>query len=162
MKVFSSLRNDRGVGMVAAMLVLGLLAVLALIAASLAVNERRSSFNDLVHGSSFMAADSGGEAAIAWLRMTDRPPRIQDQATFKVKEVSANSMLVANDQRFDFDVRMRPNPANPALPLMMPRPGYDTELFMDYFYDVDSDGKAAIEGQSNVTVIVNKLNRIGN
>ncbi len=156
------LRSERGIGMVGAMLALGMLAVVALIAAGLAVNEHRSSFNDYVHDASLLAADSGGEAAIAWLRMNDRPPVIEDATTLRVKQTSLNAMLAANEQNFDYAVRMRPNPSNPALPLMMPRPGYDTERFMDFVYDVDANGHAAVEGQSNITIIVNKLNRIGN
>jgi len=154
------LGNDRGVSLVSTMLALSLLAVLALVAASLAVNERRTAFNDLSHTQSLVAADSGGEAAIAWLMLSNRPPRITDMATGKVRNQIMTTMASTSNQDFSFDVRMRPDP-NPALTFMMrPRPGYDPTRYMDFFYDVDAAGAAGVDGRSDVSVIVTKLTQL--
>lgn len=153
------LRDERGASMVGVMLVLGLLAVFALLAASLAVNERRTTYNDFVHSSSFAAADAGGEAAIAWLIVQDRPPRITDMASGKVSATAPAAMQTHAGQHFDYDVNMRRDPVTGNF-LMRPRPGYDPSLFMDFVYDVEATGTAGVEGRSDVSVIVTKLTTI--
>ena len=148
--------NEHGVGLVGIMLAVSLLAVFALVAASLAVNERRTAFFDAVHNRSFMAADSGTEAAIAWLQLRDRPPVISDMATGKIVDTSMSSMLLGNDQGFEFDVRMRRDPVTSVF-MTRPRPGYDPNRFLDFVYDVDATGVAGLDGRSDVSVIVTKL-----
>jgi hypothetical protein len=150
------LRDERGVGVVGLMLVLSLLAIFALVAAGLAVDERRTASLDSVHHRSLMAADSGSEAAIAWLQMRDRPPAVQDIATGKVMDSGASAMLVGNDQGFEFDVSIRRDPLTGNY-LLRPRPGYDPERFLDFTYDIDAAGEAGREGSSDVSVIATKL-----
>ena len=76
------------------MLALSLLGVFALVAASLAVNEKRSTFNDRVHLNAFVSADSGGEVAIAWLRNQPRPPFVVDfGANMRVHQISTQKSL---------------------------------------------------------------------
>ncbi len=156
----ASLRNSEGISLVSVMLALSLLAVFALVAASLAVNERRTAFNDLSHTQSFVAADSGGEAAIAWLMMSNRPPMITDMATGKVGNQTMTSMMSSSYQDFSFDVRMRPDPDPARIFMMRPRPGYDPTRYMDFFYDVDAAGVAGVDGRSDVSVIVTKLTQL--
>lgn len=150
------LRDQRGVGMVGLMLVLSLLAVFALVAAGIAVDERRGSSLDSIHHRSLMAADSGSEAAIAWLQMRTRPPAVQDVASGKVIDSGNSAMLVGNDQGFQFDVTVRRDPLTGEY-LMRPRPGYDPERFLDFTYDIDANGEAGQEGHSDVSVIATKL-----
>ena len=156
----ATLKSESGVGLVSVMLALSLLAVFALVAASLAVNERRTAFNEMVHASSFIAADSGGETAIAWLMIQDRPPAVQDMANGRVNNSFDLTMDMGSHQQYDFDLRMRMDP-NTGLP-MVPRPrfGYDANVFRDFFYDVDARGEAGVDGESNVSVIVTKLTQV--
>jgi len=154
-RLTAQLTNERGLGLVNAMLALSLLAVFALVAASLAMNEKRSVFNDRVHVNAFISADSGGEEAIAWLRAQPRPPAIADFANqMRVYDTSARTMeAYSADQRFDYSVRMRSNAEGGTQRL---REGYGTG-FADYFYVVDSHGEAGSKGESNVNLIVSRL-----
>jgi hypothetical protein len=154
------LHQQDGVSLVSTMLALSLLAVFAMVAASLAVNERRTAFNDLSHAQSFIAADSGGEAAIAWLLLTNRPPLITDMGTGKVRAQGMTTMTSYSYQDYGFDVRMRPDP-RPGIPFMTKaRPGYDPSRYLDFFYDVDATGAAGPDGRSDVSVIVTKLTQL--
>ena len=157
--IVAHLTNERGIGLVGVMLSVSLLAVFALVAASLAVNERRTAFFDSVHNRSFMAADSGTEAAIAWLQVRDRPPAIADIASGKIIDTATSSMLVGNDQGFRFELLLRRDPVSGAF-LMRPRPGYDPNRFQDFVYDIDATGEAGLDGRSDVSVIVTKLTSI--
>jgi type II secretory pathway pseudopilin PulG len=156
------LTRDDGVSLVSVMLALSLLAVFALVAASLAVNERRTAFNDLAHTQSFVAADSGGEAAIAWLLDQHGRPNI-DASTGEVEVRSMTAMHTSSYQDYSFDIRMRPNPnPTPDYPWQTEiRPGYDPGHYRDFFYDVDAAGSAGIDGRSDVSVIVSKLTQGG-
>ena len=159
-KLWSKLRDEAGIGLISVMLALSLLAVFALVAASLAVNERRTAYNEVVHTSAFLAADSGGESAIAWLMERDRPPALTDFTTGRVNQESALNMdMTEAHQNFGFDLRMRRD-LNTGNFLAVPRPGYDPNRFMDFIYDVDALGQAGLEGESNISVIVSKLTTI--
>ncbi len=146
------LNNQDGVGLVSAMLALSLLAVFAVVAASMAVNERRTSFNDVTYTSAFLSADSGGEQAISFLMVQDRPPVITDMSTWRVDTESNLSMASQTSQEFGYDMRMRGNPR--------PRKGYDVQKFRDFFYNVDAEGEAGVEAESNVSLIVSKLTNL--
>ena len=156
------LRDQRGIGLVGAMFAVSLLAIFALVAASMAVNERRTAFNDSVHERSFLAADSGSEAAIAWL-FTQSGPIPYDVLTGNVNTASMDDMLLANDQGFAFDITAEADSTQalgwrPA----QPRTGYSLDLgVVDYFYQVEADGEAGLEGSSTVRVNVSKLTKVG-
>ena len=115
MSTIQSLRhqitNDRGVGLVGAMLIVSLLAILGGIIASIAVNERRTAFNDALHSSSLVAADSGTEHAIAWLMVQDNAPNFTDFATRQVGAQGLAAMVTHDHQRFEYSlgVALRPN-----------------------------------------------------
>lgn len=159
------LKSEAGVGLASAMLALSLLAVFALVAAGLAVNERRTSYNDAVHTRAFMAADSGAESAIGVLRQAERPPILDDVGISRVsQEVDQTLMDGVNapvgsnhwEQEYDYDIRM-PNDR----PRMRARPGYSGGQFVDFFYDVNADGEAGTQGDSRVSLIVSKLYQMG-
>ena len=162
MRIPPALDNQDGVGLVGAMLAVSLLAVFALVAAHLAVNERRTAFNDAVHERSFLAADSGSEAAIAWLFVQDGPIPF-DVASGTVATTSMDGMLMGNDQGFAFDILAEADSTaasgwRPA----SERPGYSLDLnFVDYFYEVGAVGEAGLEGRSAVELNVSKLTKIG-
>lgn len=159
------LRRQDGVGLASAMLALSLLAIFALVAAGLAVNERRTSFNDAVHTRAFMAADSGAEAAIGFLRQSERPPVVNDMAASRVSQQFDQSLLEGAvvpqggnhwTQEFDYDIRMPT-----SRPRMRARAGFSGGQFVDFFYDVDADGEAGTEGESRVSLLVSKLYQMG-
>jgi hypothetical protein len=153
-----AVRADAGFGMVSALLALSLLAVFALVAAAVAVNERRSALNEELHTGAFMSADSGGEAAINWLRARDQPPPINNFATRQVANPAETTLR--DSQRYQYQVTMPLNgPTGLANP--QPRPGYGVNTYRDFIYNVNSRGEAGVEGQSNVGMTVNKLTRLG-
>lgn len=154
--------NQDGIGLVGVMFVVSLLAVFALVAANLAVNERRSAFNDSIHERSFLAADSGSEAAIAWLYVQEGPIPY-DVASGTVTSTAMGDMLMANDQGFAFTVTAEADAStSTGWRRASARPGYSLELnFVDYFYEIDADGEAGLEGRSAVRLNVSKLTKIG-
>jgi Tfp pilus assembly protein PilX len=162
-RLVPQIQNQRGVGLVNAMLALSLLAVFALVAASLAINEKRTTFNDLVHTGAFLSADSGGEEAIAWLRQQNRPPAILDFDVSTVVRSSADRQmeLVGAHQEFDYSVRLRTEAVDGinAVP-MRGRPGYDASDYADYFYVINSQGESGTTGESSVSLLVSKLSSV--
>lgn len=157
----STFRNDHGFSMVAAMLALSLLALFGMVAASIAVNEKRSSFNELVHSNSMLAADSGTEAGCAWLLILDRAPKDTGTGDYKVKDVQDGSFVNNAGQSFDFAVQHMEDPDNPGIRWTRPRPGYSLEGFADHIYAVDAEGAAGVEGRGAVSVIAHRLFRSG-
>jgi hypothetical protein len=149
------LTGESGLGLVNAMLALSLLGVFALVAASLAINEKRSTFNDRVHVNAFVSADSGGEEAIAWLRNQPRPPFILDFSTSMRVYETQDRLMTASlaDQKYDYNIRMRSGAEGGP---RMHRFGNDTS-FMDYYYVVDSHGEGGSKGESNVSLVVSRL-----
>ncbi len=152
-----------GYSMVSAMLALSLLAIFAMVAASMAANESKTSFNELVHQRSFLAADSGGEAAVAWLMTLDRPPMFDDFDEFRVKRESANTLYSSASQKFDFDVDMmdRTAPDGTREARIAGRPGYDFKLFRDHFYEVDADGQDGRDGRGAISLVAQRIFRVG-
>lgn len=149
------LTGNAGLGLVNAMLALSLLGVFALVAASLAVNEKRSTFNDRVHLNAFVSADSGGEVAVAWLRNQPRPPFVVDfGANMRVHQISPETMDATDtDQSYDYNIRMRSGAEGGA---RLYRFGSDTN-FVDYYYVIDSHGNSGTKGESDVNLVVSRL-----
>lgn len=147
--------NDRGIGLVGAMLVVSLLAILGGIIASIAVNERRTAFNEVLYSSSLVAADSGTEHAIAWLMVQDDAPAFTNFAAREVGAQSLAAMQTHDDQRFEYalaialDANGRPDIGSVA--------GYSTQGFQQVTYDVVASGEAGLDGHSDVAVIVTKI-----
>lgn len=161
MRLPHCLDNQDGIGLVGVMFVISLLAVFALVAANLAVNERRTAFNDSIHERSFLAADSGSEAAIAWLYVQDGLIPF-DSGSGLVTSTAMDDMLLANDQGFAFDIFAE---ADASQPTGWRRPkarvGYDLDSKVeDYFYVIDGDGEAGLEGRSTVRLNVSKLTQV--
>lgn len=159
MNTYALHRDERGFSMVAAMLALSLLALFAMVAASIAVNEKRSSFNELVHNNSMLAADSGTEAGAAWLLSLDRAPKDTGSGDYKVKNEQNGSFVNHTGQSFEFAVQHLEDPANPGKRWTRPRPGYTVEGFADHVYGIDADGEAGLEGRGSVSVIAHRLFR---
>lgn len=148
--------NERGIGLVGAMLIVALLAVLAAIITVVAVNERRSAFNEVLHSSSLVAADSGTEHAIAWLMLQDNPPTMTDWTSRRVGTQALSAMDTHAAQRFEYALNVGTLPdGNPDIDFSPP--GYNIGEYMLVGYDVRSGGEAGLEGRSDVAVIVTKL-----
>lgn len=147
--------NERGFGLVGAMLVVALLAILAAIITAIAVNERRSAFNDVLHSSSLIAADSGTEQAIAWLMLQSNPPLPDDLTTRQVGAQGLADMGAHANQRFEYSLSVGLNAAGQAA-IEAPPIGY-SDGYMLVSFDVASGGEAGREGRSDVAVIVAKL-----
>ena len=97
------LGNRDGIGLVGAMLALALLGVLALVAAQLATNERKTSWNEWVHVGSFHAADSGGEAAIGWLLEVPGAPPIPNLGT-DMRVTSQGMTTLQGSQSYSYNM----------------------------------------------------------
>lgn len=145
----STLRSQEGFGLASTLMVLCLMALIATAVANLAVNERRGAFYNLVHSGAFLAADSAGEAAINWLRTHAGPTPIVDWAAQRV--TSTGTTTLRDTQRYDYGIQFVRT---------RPRAGYDL-AHMDFVYNVDAHGQASREGNSNVELIVSKLNKTG-
>lgn len=155
------LHDDDGFSMVAALLALSLLALFGMVAASIAVNEKRTSFNELVHTNSMLAADSGTEAGVAWLLSLDRAPKDTGTGDYVVKNELGGTFVNHAGQSFDFQVQHMEDPDNPGKRWTRPRPGYSLDGFADQIYGVDAEGEAGVEGRGAVSVIAHRLFRSG-
>jgi hypothetical protein len=153
--VRAQLSNDRGIGLVGTMMIVAMLAILGGIIATIAVNERRSAYNDALHSSSLVAADSGTEEAIGWLMLQGDPPTVTDWTLRTVGSQTLSTLSTHEDQRFEYEMNVALTPG--GAPNWGPAPGYSTEGFMQVTYDVISGGEAGLEGRSDVAVIVSKI-----
>jgi len=144
------LKNQDGTVLVATLLALALLAILALVAARLAVNERQSSWNEWVHAGSFQAADSGGEAAIGWLLETRGAPPIPNYgASMRVGSRGMTSLDGSQNYSYSVDfVRVTHRAGNGV-------------MFPEFYYNVSSSGEAGSNGKSNVNLLVSKQILLG-
>ncbi len=144
------IQPDReGFALVTSLLIILLLSLIAVAAVILSGTEKRTSFAESVHNSAVFSADSGGEAAIHFLRMSDAPPKIIDFGDMTVR--SEADTEVHDSQEFDYAcqyVRKRP------------KPGWGV-MFLDYDYNVDSEGRASTQGRSNVDLVASRLFREG-
>lgn len=160
------LPNRSGVGLIHAMMALSLVAIFALVAASIAINEKRSATHGVAHTTAFLSADSGAEAAIAWLSMQDDVPFVR-RPGMKIPELHSERDgrmdLEDTRQRYSYSIRVRTSELDGA-PTQRPRPGYqlgDQGGYADVFYVVQSRGEAADAGESHVDLLVSKLRPCG-
>ncbi len=141
--------DQEGFALVTSLLIVLVLSVIALAAVMLSSTEKRSTFAEGVHMTAVFSADAGSEAAIHFLRMSDTPPKIIDQAD-NVVHALANESL-EGPQEFDTEaqyVRRRP------------KAGWGTQ-FVDYDFRVESSGRAAADGRSDVDLVASRLFREG-
>jgi hypothetical protein len=143
------MRDRDGFALVTSLLVVIVLALLAVGAVVLSSTEKRTSFAESVHVEAVYSADSGGEAAVNFLRLCDTPPRIVDFGDNMVR--SEDDQVLHGSQQYGYEcnyVRKRP------------RPGWGVE-YLDYDYRVNSDGEAAAGGHSDVQLVAGRLFREG-
>ena len=143
-------RPDReGFALVTSLLIILVLSLIAVGAVILSTTEKRTSFAESVHNSAVFSADSGGEAAIHFLRMRDTPPKIIDFAVGTVRTESGEAVM--NSQEFDFECRFDGK---------IPKPGWGVN-YLDYDYRVEAEGRAAAQGRSDVDLVASRLFREG-
>jgi hypothetical protein len=146
----NQLLSNEGIGLVGAMILLGLLGVFALVAAQLATTEQRTTYNEFLHVSSFMSADSGGEAAIGWLRNYPGAPPIPNLGVDN-RVASRGMTNIHSSQRFAYDMEFLQ---------MSPRAG-SAERYPDFWFSVAANGESGTNGSSNVEMVVKKQVQIG-
>ena len=144
------LMDRRGIGLVGVMLALSLLGILALVAAQLASNERQTSWNEWVHVGSFHSADSGGEAAIGWLLATRGAPPIPNLGV-DMRVNTQNSTQLDGSQSYSYEMDFSH---------LAYKPGSGT-TFPEFYYLVDSQGKAGSKGNSNIELTMSKRVPLG-
>jgi len=143
-------RSDReGFALVTSLLIILVLSLIAVAAVIISSTEKRTSFAESVHNSAVFSADSGGEAAIHFLRMSDSPPKIIDFANGTVRTENDESVL--DSQEYDFDCQYDGK---------SPKPGWGV-MFLDYNYLVEAEGRAAAKGRSDVDLVASRLFREG-
>ncbi len=138
-----------GFALVTSLLVIVVLSLLAVAAVMLSSTEKRTTFAESVHSSAVFAADAGGEAAINFVRLCDRPPNYID-ATDKTVQ-AASDQPIEGSAEYDYDCRY----VNRSL-----RAGWDFN-YHDYNYRVASSGRASIQGNSGVQLMASRLFREG-
>jgi len=141
--------NREGFAMATTLLVILVLSVVAVAAAWLASTEKRTSFAESVHVSAVFSADAGGEAAINFLRLTDKPPMIVDPADSTVR--NQGTTAIHEDQEFEFACRWKERRA---------KPGWEFE-YIDYDYDVEATGTYTADGRTAVGLVASRLFREG-
>jgi hypothetical protein len=141
--------DREGFALVTSLLIILVLSLIAIAAVILSSTEKQTSFAESVHNSAVFSADSGGEAAIHFLRLSDSPPKIIDFVDGTVHSEADEQVM--ESQEFDFEcqyVRKRP------------KPGWGVN-FLDYDYRVESEGRASTQGRSDVDLVASRLFREG-
>jgi hypothetical protein len=138
-----------GFAMVTALLVVLVLSVLAVGAAWLARSEKKTTVAEAVHLRSVFAADAGGEAAINFVRTSNLPPQILDFGTMAVRNQTTTTL--EGSQQYSYDVNFERKRL---------KPGWGVD-YLDYDYEIGSQGEASRLGQSGVQVVVSRMYKEG-
>jgi len=129
------------------LLIILVLAVIGLGAAWLASTEKRTSFAESVHLTALYSADSGGEAAINFLRLAPAPPAYTG-ANHSVR--TQGSTALAGTQSYGYGCNFVSAQG---------RIGWDG--YYDFNYRVTADGWASQQGRSAVRLIASRLFKVG-
>jgi len=138
-----------GFAMVTALLVVLVLSVLAVGAAWLARSEKKTTVAEAVHLRSVFAADAGGEAAINFVRTSNLPPQILDFGTMAVRNQATTTL--EGSQQYSYNVNFERKRL---------KPGWGVD-YLDYDYEIGSQGQASRLGQSGVQVVVSRMYKEG-
>jgi hypothetical protein len=139
------LGNREGFALATTLLVIMVLTILAVAATWLATSEKRTSFAEGVHIGAVFSADSGGEAAINFIRLSGSPPPIMDFGSLMVR--NQGNTNIQGQQAFEY---------NCAFLNRSHREGWGLD-FLDYNYRVVSLGEAGRDGQSSVDLVAGRL-----
>lgn len=148
------MRDERGSAMVTALFFLVGLMVAAVVIAMVATSEKRVAQNDYTHARAFNSSDAGSEAAINWLRLSNRPPTILDAGTGAVRQMGDYTELAVSgnyeSNRFKFDAEYD---------RVRFRPGWSKE-YRDFDYTIESEGASAKESSAMVEVQASRLFKV--
>jgi hypothetical protein len=148
--MLTTLRNEKGTALVAALFFITALAVTATVIVWVTGSERRVSFNEYSHVRSFYASDAGTERAINWVRTQQIPPPIINYEENFVSSMNEYYDM-EDDHQFKFDVRFDRRRF---------RPGWSRE-YMDFDYTIDSRGASVQESSSRIEVRASRLFKQG-
>jgi hypothetical protein len=138
-----------GFALVATLLIILVLTVIAVGASWLASSEGKVTTAESVHTRALFSADSGGEAAINFIRLADDPPPIIDFADLTVRTQGATAIDAG--QRYQYGCRFVRK---------RPKAGWGTD-YLDYEYAVNAAGTTGAQGNSAVQVVAARLYREG-
>jgi hypothetical protein len=141
--------DRQGFAMATTLLIILVLSVIAVGATWLATSEKKTSYAEGVHISSVFSADAGGESAINFLRLSSTPPAIINFADMTVRDQGETS--IHGNQSYEYGCQFVAK---------RPKPGWGIE-FLDYDYNVTSQGQADREGQSAIQLVASRLFREG-
>lgn len=148
--MLTTLRNEKGTALVAALFFITALAVTATVIVWVTGSERRVSFNEYSHARSFYASDAGAETAINWVRTRQMPPSIVDPDNNFV--VTLNDYVdVEDDHKYKYDV---------IFDRVRFRPGWSRE-YLDFDYTIDSRGSSVQHASTRIEVRASRLFRQG-
>jgi hypothetical protein len=144
--MLTTLREEKGTALVAALFFITALAVTATVIVWVTGSERRVSFNEYTHSRSFYASDAGSERAINWVRTQDFAPPLLDTESRQV--FSLNDYIpLHDDHKFRYDI---------VFDRVRFRPGW-TKEYLDFDYTIDSRGASVQESSTRLEVRVSRL-----
>ncbi len=141
--------DREGFALVTTLLIILVLSIIAVGAVWMANSEKRITFAESVHVEAVFSADAGGEACVNYLRLVDGPPSIIDFGDMTVHEVAETG--IQGSQRYRYSCRFLKK---------TPKPGWGVN-FLDYDYNVVTQGEASNDGQSGVALVAARLFREG-
>lgn len=149
--MIKNLNNNEGFAMVIALGFITVLALLAGIIVAVSTAEKKTAFNEYTFTRSFYSADAGGEAAINWLRVQNRPPDQVDDPNDLVFVPGGMTQMTA-DHAYKHEVTYKGVQA---------REGWDYNLYKDYRYWIESDGESVADSEAEVELRVLRLFKEG-
>lgn len=141
--------SERGSALVFAVGIMAVLAVLALVVATIVIREKRTAASHYAYDRAFYSADAASEAGIHWIRSQLAPPAAVDSLNHV--RVSAAPDTLTPDHTFEFEVQYAGKQF---------RPGWSTE-FKDYIYRVAANGTGAANSSAALEVNATRLFREG-
>ncbi len=149
MQPWDQVPNREGFAMVTTLLMVLVLAVLAVGVVWMASSEKKTTSAEQVHISSLFSADAGGEAGINFIRLSATPPRV---TTFSDSTVNVQGETsITGTQTYDYRCKFLKKSG---------RNGWQME-YLNYNYQINSNGHAGASGESGVQLMVSRLYREG-
>ena len=150
-----------GFALVTSLLIILVLSLIAVAAIIVATTEKRTSFAETVHATALFSADAGGEQAIHFLRMADRPPRILDPFTMRVDTLATTAMYDNPGQQGEHGGQTYRYECSFAGRNWIRGGGWEMN-YANFEYAVDSIGEtAAVGSRRGVRLVVGRIFREG-
>lgn len=156
----STLHNEHGTALVAALFFITALSLTATVIVWVTGSERRVSHNEYSHVRSFYASDAGSETAINWIRLQQVPPavvEIDPQTSDQYVKRDNSYTYLYSDHSYKVEVKHRLDASGNLR--LRPRPGWDNS-WVDFEYVVDSFGSSVTEANTRIEVQAARLYRL--